>query len=497
MSNERVLPGLLGTFKGFADKFSDDWHLWADLNWLQTAVLLNGNVLSQVTTLPSGTEGQIYIVKVGDANEKKVAVYTRTDYGPSGSADWTYYDPIEGWVFYVLDEDLNYQYDGTAWIELTTTFDINSLPEDTTPDGAADFVASYDDSTSLHKKVKMDNLPGGGGGGGGGGGALIGMQIFTTAGTSTYTPTAGTRKVKIYVTGGGGGGGGCDTAGGDATAGSGQGGATAISLLDVADVDGDTITVGAKGAAGASTGGDGGDGGVSSVGADISAVGGTGGTGTTGGTISKQAASQAITGDIQIKGGDGEPSSPAVSFGSGNIGNPNVPGRPGGCSYWAQGIWGNTVFSGNTSVGVNGEGYGTGGTGGLATNDGAATAGGTGADGIVVIEEYGIPEAVINPQTGTAYTLALVDANAIVEMDNASANVLTIPTNAAVPFPIGTVISVPMIGVGVTSITGDTAVTLNDVSAGSGDISAQFGVASLYKRATDSWLAYGDIGAVS
>ena len=41
----------------------------------------------------------------------------------------------------------------------------------------------------------------------------------------------------------------------------------------------------------------------------------------------------------------------------------------------------------------------------------------------------------INTQTGTTYTLALADKGKIVEMNNASANTLTIPTNASVAFP--------------------------------------------------------------
>lgn len=44
---------------------------------------------------------------------------------------------------------------------------INGMTEDTNPDGAADFVMSYDNSASAHRKVLMDNLPGGGGGGSG------------------------------------------------------------------------------------------------------------------------------------------------------------------------------------------------------------------------------------------------------------------------------------------------------------------------------------------
>lgn len=41
--------------------------------------------------------------------------------------------------------------------------DINGLPEDLAPDGAADFLATYDTSAGALRKVLLDNLPGGGG----------------------------------------------------------------------------------------------------------------------------------------------------------------------------------------------------------------------------------------------------------------------------------------------------------------------------------------------
>ncbi len=46
----------------------------------------------------------------------------------------------------------------------TFDLDINSLTTDGAPDGGSDFVATYDVSAGVHKKVLLDNLPGGGGG---------------------------------------------------------------------------------------------------------------------------------------------------------------------------------------------------------------------------------------------------------------------------------------------------------------------------------------------
>jgi len=105
--------------------------------------------------------------------------------------------------------------------------------------------------------------------------------------------------------------------------------------------------------------------------------------------------------------------------------------------------------------------------------------------------------ATINTQTGTTYTLVLDDAGSVITMDNASANTVTIPTEASVNFATGAVISVIQIGAGATTITADTGVTLNDVSAGSGDISSQYEAVSLMKLGSDNWIATGGIGAIA
>ena len=44
---------------------------------------------------------------------------------------------------------------------LTVDLDIPSLTADASPDGTADYVVTYDASASTHKKVLLDNLPGG------------------------------------------------------------------------------------------------------------------------------------------------------------------------------------------------------------------------------------------------------------------------------------------------------------------------------------------------
>lgn len=92
-----------------------------------------------------------------------------------------------------------------------------------------------------------------------------------------------------------------------------------------------------------------------------------------------------------------------------------------------------------------------------------------------------------NGQTGTTYTLVLADAGNNVDMNNASANTLTIPPNSSVAFPIGTLITVTMVGAGVTTIAAGAGVTIVKPTARSLAISAQYETAQLYKTGTDTW----------
>ena len=113
------------------------------------------------------------------------------------------------------------------------------------------------------------------------------------------------------------------------------------------------------------------------------------------------------------------------------------------------------------------------------------------------LEDLATKEPDLNAQTGTAYSLALTDRSGIVTMDNANSNTVTIPANASVAFPLRTVINIVQIGAGATSVAGDTGVTLNSVSAGSGAIGSRWNGVSLLKIGTDTWVGSGDIGVVS
>lgn len=97
----------------------------------------------------------------------------------------------------------------------------------------------------------------------------------------------------------------------------------------------------------------------------------------------------------------------------------------------------------------------------------------------------------LNTQTGD-YTLALADAGAVVEINSASAQVVTVPPNGTVAFPTGTVIEISRLGTGSATLAAGVGVTIR--SAGSLlAIGAQYGSAGLRKRDTNEWVLTGDL----
>ena len=103
-----------------------------------------------------------------------------------------------------------------------------------------------------------------------------------------------------------------------------------------------------------------------------------------------------------------------------------------------------------------------------------------------------INELQVNTQTGTTYTLVLADGGKLVEMNNASANTLTVPPNSSVAFPVGTQILVTQLGAGATTIVAGSGVTLRSKDSNLIVNGAYVGV-TLINRATDDWYVLGDL----
>jgi hypothetical protein len=103
----------------------------------------------------------------------------------------------------------------------------------------------------------------------------------------------------------------------------------------------------------------------------------------------------------------------------------------------------------------------------------------------------------VNAQTGTTYTAVKADGlNAIVTMDNASANTFSIPTDATYAFPTGTTLLVYQKGVGVTTIQAASSGTTTVVSAGAvaaAPVLARYKSAACIKIAANSWIVVGAV----
>jgi hypothetical protein len=103
----------------------------------------------------------------------------------------------------------------------------------------------------------------------------------------------------------------------------------------------------------------------------------------------------------------------------------------------------------------------------------------------------------VNAQTGLTYTAVKADGlNQIVTMDNAAANIFSIPTDATYNFPIGTTLVVYQKGAGITTIQAVTSGTTTVLSAGlvaAAPVLARYKSAAAIKLAANSWIVVGGI----
>lgn len=104
----------------------------------------------------------------------------------------------------------------------------------------------------------------------------------------------------------------------------------------------------------------------------------------------------------------------------------------------------------------------------------------------------GPANVLISTQTAS-YTLILKDTNvALIEMDLALANTLTIPPNSDVNFPVGAQILAVQKGAGQTTITPGAGVTILSADSLTNTRVQNSGV-TMIQRAVDIWYVFGDI----
>lgn len=107
----------------------------------------------------------------------------------------------------------------------------------------------------------------------------------------------------------------------------------------------------------------------------------------------------------------------------------------------------------------------------------------------------GLVAFTLNDQTGTTYTPVLTDQyQVLITRSNAGASTLTIPTNASVAFPVGTVITVLNKGAGAVTISGAGGVTVLSAGAvAASPVLNQYKSCALMQTSANNWYVVGAI----
>ena len=107
MAGERALPGL--GLRAYWTPGSSGWADEHDPDIRAVSVLCQCAALSRTTALPgSPTDGDIYIVRVGDANANDIAA--------RDNGAWVYFTPKVGFIAWVVNDAEFVMWNGTAWV---------------------------------------------------------------------------------------------------------------------------------------------------------------------------------------------------------------------------------------------------------------------------------------------------------------------------------------------------------------------------------------------
>jgi len=102
--------------------------------------------------------------------------------------------------------------------------------------------------------------------------------------------------------------------------------------------------------------------------------------------------------------------------------------------------------------------------------------------------------ASVRSFAGAADTLLLTDAENIVRSTGAAAAAVTVPTNAAVAYPIGATVTLVQSGAGQITVAGAAGVVVNKPAALPLTLASQYSTAVLIKVLTNTWILTGDLG---
>lgn len=98
----------------------------------------------------------------------------------------------------------------------------------------------------------------------------------------------------------------------------------------------------------------------------------------------------------------------------------------------------------------------------------------------------------INEQTTASYTLQLSDVGKLITMNNNNGNLIIVPLESSVDFPIGSKIDISQIGPGTSSVTFQNGVSLNS-NSNYRVLSNRYSGVTVVKINTDSWLLIGGL----
>ena len=106
----------------------------------------------------------------------------------------------------------------------------------------------------------------------------------------------------------------------------------------------------------------------------------------------------------------------------------------------------------------------------------------------------GVPSRTPIVQKTDSYTLsALTERDSLIEVAKATATTITIPTDATLNFPIGTSLDILQTSTGQVTIAGAGGVTVNATPGLK--LRTQWSSVTLFKRAANTWVAFGDLTA--
>ena len=106
----------------------------------------------------------------------------------------------------------------------------------------------------------------------------------------------------------------------------------------------------------------------------------------------------------------------------------------------------------------------------------------------------GVPSRTpIISKTASYELTATSERDSLIEVNSGSATTITIPTNSSVAFPVGTTLDILQTGAGQVTIAGAGGVTVNATPGLK--LRTQWSSVTLFKRAENSWVAFGDLTA--